>query len=204
MRLLALICALAGCVGAAVPSPPTANDPAYPLGPYGYEAPYPTHGPDTIPDLVFMGKNIAVGGDAASAPAQMISLGSLRSPSVRFLVLAAAAEWCSDCVGDEPAWAQLQAKYGPQGVAFVEVLDEAITGVAPTLDDLDRWCAAYGTSGVVVLDSKLTFELAAGIEAFPTYFVIDASEMKIRGRRTTPLVATPLDPSLDYYLAGNL
>lgn len=201
MRLLALICALAGCGGASVPPPPTANDPGYPPGPYGYLQPEPFHAPSVIPDLLFTGKVIPVGGDAASTPAQMISLGGLRSTGVRFFVLAAAAEWCSDCVADEPAWAQLQAKYGPQGVVGVEILDEAKMGVPPTLDDLDRWSAAYGTSGVVVLDSKLTFEMAAGIVAFPTYFVIDASNMTVVRVTAEPLVAFPLDPILDKLLA---
>lgn len=201
MRPALVLCVVAGCGGAAVPSPPTAKDPGYPPGPYGYEPAYPRHPPDVIPDLVFTGKIIPVGGDAASTPAQTISLGGLRA-SARFLVLAAAAEWCSDCVADEPAWAALEAKYGPQGVVGVEILDEAMMGVAPTLDNLDRWSAAYGTSGAVVLDSKLTFEFAAGINAFPTYFIVDTSSMKILGRSMDPLVAQPLDQSLDYYLAG--
>ena len=197
MRFALILCVVAGCGGAAVPQPPTANDPGYPAGPYGYEPAYPRHAADVIPDLLFTGKIIPVGGDAASTPAQTISLGSLRSAGVRLLVLAAAAEWCSDCVGDEPSWAQLEAKYGPQGVVGVEILDEANMGVAPTLADLDRWSATYGTSGVVALDDKLTFETAADIEAFPTYFVIDTSSMKILDRDTFPLVARPLDPFLD-------
>jgi len=107
MRLALVLCVVAGCGGAAVPSPPTANDPGYPPGPYGY-------GPrNTLPDLLFAGKIVPVGGDAAATPPAMLSLGSLRGPGVRYLVLAASAEWCSDCVGDEPAWAQLEAKYGP-------------------------------------------------------------------------------------------
>lgn len=201
MRLALVLCVVAGCGGAAVPSPPTANDPGYPPGPYGYEPGYPRHPPDVIADLVFTGKIIPVGGDAASTPAQTISLGGLRA-GARFLVLAAAAEWCSDCVADEPSWAALEAKYGPQGVVGVELLDEAMMGVAPTLDTLDRWSAAYGTSGVVVLDSKLTFEFAAGITAFPTYFVVDTSNMTIVDRTTAPLVAQPLDQLLDNLLTG--
>lgn len=201
MRLALILWVVAGCGGAAVPSPPTANDPGYPAGPYGYEPAYPRHPPDVIPDLLFTGKVIPVGGDAASTPAQMISLGSLRGAGVRFLVLAAAAGWCSDCVGDEPSWAQLEAKYGPQGVVGVEILDEANMGVAPTLADLDRWSATYGTSGVVALDDKLAFETAAGIDAFPTYFIIDALNMTIARVSSQPLVAFGLDAALDELLA---
>lgn len=194
-------CVLAGCGGAAVPSPPTANDPGYPSGPYGYAQPEPFHAASVLPDLLFTGKIIPVGGDAASTPAQPISLGSVRAAGVRLLVLAAAAAWCSDCMADEPAWAQLEAKYGPQGVVGVEILDEAAMGVPPTLDDLDRWSSTYGTSGVVVLDSKLTFETAADILAFPTYFIVDASSMTVVRTTAQPLSAFPLDPILDKLLA---
>ena len=191
MRLLALICALAGCGGAAVPSPPTATDPGYPPGPYGY-------GPrNTLPDLVFAGKIVPVGADAAATPAQMISLGSLRSPGVRAIVIEAGAEWCSDCVGDQPAMMQLEAKYGPQGIVALELLDEAALGVAPTLDNLDRWSAAYGVSGPILLDANKSFEAAAGITAFPTYLVVNTTHMNIVYETTSPLVATPLDPLLD-------
>ena len=191
MRLALILCVVAGCGGASFPSPPTANDPDYPAGPYGY-------GPrNTLPDLLFAAKVVPVGGDAAATPAQMISLGRLRTPDVRAFVIATSAEWCSDCVDDQPAMMQLEAKYGSRGIVAIELLDEAAPGVAPTLDNLDRWSAAYSVSGTIALDASKTFETAAGITAFPTYFVVYAPHMNIAYETTTPLVAAPLDPALD-------
>jgi len=196
MRIALILCLLAGCGGASFPSPPTANDPGYPPAPYGYGA------RNTLPDLVFAAKVVPVGGDAAATAAQMISLGSLRTPDVRAFVIAASAEWCSDCVDDQPAMMQLEAKYGSRGVAAIELLDEAAPGVAPTLDNLDRWSAAYSVSGTIALDANKTFEAAAGITEFPTYFVVSATHMNIVDETTAPLVAQPLDAFLDSLLGS--
>jgi hypothetical protein len=103
----------------------------------------------------------------------------------------------TDDPGDQPAMMQLEAKYGPQGIATLELLDEAAPGVAPTLDNLDRWSEAYGVSGPIALDVDKTFEAAAAVTAFPSYLVVNTTHMNIVYETTTPLVATPLDPFLD-------
>jgi hypothetical protein len=201
MRFAWIACLLAGCGGAAIPPPATANDPSYPSGPYGYAPGGLRQPPDVIPDLLFAGKVVPVGVDAASVPAQMISLGSLRTSGLRFFVIETAGEWCSDCVGDQAAMMQLEHDYASKGVLGIELLLEAAIDISPTLDNLDRWSNAYGASGTLVLDANKAFEHAAGIIAFPSYFIIDTATMKIVTASYEPLVATPLGPILDAYLA---
>ncbi|HEX8951289.1 MAG TPA: hypothetical protein VF945_05565 [Polyangia bacterium] len=200
-RATVLACVLAGCGGSrAVPPPAVAHDPGYPAGPYGYYAGGLRLPPAVLPDLLFAGKIVPVGTPAASVPAQMISLGSLRD-GVRFFVLDVAAEWCSDCVGDQPAMMQLEADYAAKGVLGLQVITEAAIGVPPTLDNLDRWSSAYAATGVILLDAKLEFETAAGITEFPTYYIVETSTMRIFRISTSPLVAAPLGPILDSLLA---
>ncbi len=46
------------------------------------------------------------------------------------------------------------------------------------------------------------FELAAAVDAFPTYFIVEAATMKILRRTIVTQVAQPLGPTLDQLLAG--
>jgi hypothetical protein len=133
MRWWLAVVVVAGCGGTPIAPPAVANDPGYPAGPYGYGA------GEVLPDLTFAGKRVPVGQMASQASAEPISLGSLRAPGVRYLVVETAGAWCSDCAGDQPAMMQLEADYAAKGVAAGEVLLEGAYDAPATMDDVDGW-----------------------------------------------------------------
>jgi hypothetical protein len=194
MRWAVALVLVAGCGGAAFAPPAVAHDPDYPAGPYGYGR------GDVLPDLQFAGKRITPGTDAGVVPPETISLGQLRA-GARYLVFETAGEWCSDCAGDQPAMMQLEADYAAKGVVGAEVLLEGAYDAPASLDDVDRWSLGYSVSGTLLLDADRAFEHAAGIIAFPSYFVVDATTMQISVRQLDPLVAAPLGPVLDSLLS---
>ena len=97
---------------------------------------------------------------------------------------------------------QLEADYAGKGVLGVEVVCEGALDVAATPADLDAWSHDEGITGTLVVDHDQAFETAAAIDAFPTYFIVDASTMKIVERTTVTQLAQPLGPTLDALLAG--
>jgi len=195
MRWWLAVVVVAGCGGTPIAPPAVANDPGYPAGPYGYGA------GEVLPDLTFAGKRVPVGQMASQASAEPISLGSLRAPGVRYLVVETAGAWCSDCAGDQPAMMQLEADYAAKGVAAAEVLLEGAYDAPATMDDVDGWSRDHAVTGTLLLDAGRAFEHAAGIIAFPSYFVVDAATMQIAVRKLDTLTAAPLGPVLDSLLA---
>jgi hypothetical protein len=184
---------LAGCGGATIPPPAVAVDATYPAPPYGYLK------GEVLPDLQFAGKRIATGYAAESVPTETIALGQLRV-GARYLVIETAGAWCSDCAGDQPAMMQLEADYAAKGVLGAEILLEGAYDAAASMSDVDAWSRDQGASGVLLLDDGRAFEHAAGIIGFPSYFIVDASTMRIVVRSTDPLVAHPLGPTIDSLL----
>ena len=194
MRWAVALVLVAGCGGAAFAPPAVASDPGYPVGPYGYGV------NDVLPDLSFLGKRVPSGHVASQATAETISLGSLRGTGVRLLVIETAGEWCSDCVGDQPAMMQLEADYAAKGVVAVEVMLEGAYDTPATMNDIDDYSSNNAVTGTLLLDAGRAFEHAADIVGFPSYFIIDAASMQIVDRTTQPLVVQPLGPVLDSLL----
>lgn len=194
-----VIIAVLALIGCGAPSDPTPNraPPSsgdYPPGPYGYGQ------GTTIANLNFIGKQSATATDYSTLPMQPISLAQVR-PNTKLILIDGAARWCTPCNRDQPTMRQIDATYGPQGVATMEVLVEGGYGVAATDDDINRWAQQYQLSGIIAIDPEYQLAKYADITAFPVYMVVRTSTMRVDYMQVESLAASPIEPVLDQLLA---
>jgi thiol-disulfide isomerase/thioredoxin len=193
VRLALLACFFAGCGGTGRHPPSVANDPGYPVGPYGYAA------GEVIPDLQFVAKSAAPGESFEWKSLETVALGGFRA--ARFVVIEVGARWCPDCNADQPAMMKLESDYAQKSVVGLEILDEGAYQVAATSDDIGLWSGANHVTGTIAIDDHWAFALAADVTAIPLYFVVDTRDMRIVDRTAATLAQRPLGPVLDGLLA---
>jgi thiol-disulfide isomerase/thioredoxin len=200
MRLALTFALLAtAVVGCGPPNDPTPNrappsSANYPPGPYGY-------GYGTIMgNLHFVGKQSDTATDYSQLPMKSIDMSDVRLNG-KLIVIDGAARWCTPCNRDQPAMKALHDTYGPKGVVFMEVLVEGGYGVAATDDDINRWTAQYGLSGIVAIDPGFELARYADVTAFPVYMIVRNSNMRVDFMQVDALAASPIDSVLDSLLA---
>lgn len=198
MRSAVFIVALVA-LGCAPPTDPTPNRAAptsgdYPAGPYGYAR------GSVMANLTFLGKSAPAPTDYSTLPMTPTSLADLRK-NAQLIVLDRGARWCTDCNNDMPAFKELEADYGPRGVAVLDVLAQGGVGTTATEDDINRWANAYALAGNIAIDPEQQLARYVDVDAYPVYIVVRASTMTIEYMKADPLSLAPLGPVLDSLLA---
>lgn len=200
--ILLLTLVVAGCGAPTDPTPNRASSTGsdYPAGPYGY-----VEG-TTIQNLMLIGKQSDAPTDYTTLPMKAISLADLRQghgqgTDAKLILIDGAARWCTPCRGDQPRMKMIEANYASKGVVIMEAVVEGGYGIPATEDDINRWAAMFGLSGIIAIDPTYELSKYADLTAFPVYLVVRASTMKIEYRQVQALAASPIEPVLDQLLA---
>jgi peroxiredoxin len=79
------------------------------------------------------------------------------------------ATWCQPCVSEIPGYAELQKKYGTDGLVIVGVLYRD----PKTAAYVKKFAAEKGLNYTVVIGDDAVADAFGGLEALPTTFLID-------------------------------
>jgi hypothetical protein len=173
--------------------------PSYPAGPYGF-----TVG-RVMEDLVFAGKHDTNGdGKIDSAdPATTIALSDYyQSSSTHLLAVIACATWCTPCVMEQPGLNTLYATYHQQGVAFLGVIMQGISGAPAAMSDLNSWGNSRSVPYDLVVDPNQSLGLYLPIpDSFPMQMLVRTSDMRIVWQNSGA-VAGDLQAQIDANLPG--
>jgi thiol-disulfide isomerase/thioredoxin len=124
---------------------------------------------------------------------QKIQLSSLQG---KVVVLEFMASWCKFCQAMAPAVETLYEQYQNKGVIFLSV---ATTLQNATAESTAQFMRDYGVHWTHVLDTDNSVFQRYGIQATPTYFVLDRSgkvQSAFHGIVTTDAFVTAIDTAL--------
>jgi len=123
----------------------------------------------------------------------MIQLSSFRG---RVVVLEFMVSWCHVCQQMAPSIAYLNDKYSGQDVVFLSV---AGTHSGATAESTAEFIREHGATWTHVLDSDNSVFPKYGVEATPSYFIIDGSGKilsKFQGILGTDAFSAAIDAAL--------
>lgn len=172
----------------------------YPAAPYGYQV------GAVIQNIKFVGKADPDGAAGTATydtlPMKAFALSDFYgSPDVKLLVVSGVAGWCGPCNEEQFEVPDLQAKYEPLGVRWVEGLVQGFnetTGAPATSSDIDRWANRHGLHVAIGLDPEDKLHEYADVTAFPLNMLIRTSDMHIV---YMAVGLNPSQPSLDPVIA---
>jgi thiol-disulfide isomerase/thioredoxin len=165
------------------PKPPADSGPAEDTGPVdpGPSGAYPS-GPyaiaigSTYPNLSLNGYRNGAG--AWTTIAASDSYDPTGSRGIKALLVVVSAAWCGPCQEEAKEMPSYKAKYGPQGIRFLEVVIENLSGGPATQATVDSWKKMASLDIDVAADPTKN-ACPKGSVGLPFNALIDAKTMKV-------------------------
>lgn len=145
---------------------------------------------DTAPDFELG----VVGPNGLSG--ETVRLSSFRG-SVVFLQFM--ESWCPNCRWIAPVIETIREDYGPKGVVFISV---AGTHNGANAESTAVFIREYQTQWTYVLDSDNSVSSKYGVEATPTFFIIDRNGVVVNTYKGAAITTQVLTSALDAALAA--
>jgi hypothetical protein len=170
----------------------------YPCGPYGYST------GSTIENIALLGRrdSNANGHVDLTDDVVAIKLSDLVTADTQALVVVVCAQWCTECVVDQPNLNALNASYAAAGhVAFYDVIfDSAQPGIPADLRTVGVWGTQRNIAYPIAADPTQRFAPYFPEAAFPQHMIVRTSDMQIAYTHTG--VDATLGDHIDAVLAN--
>jgi hypothetical protein len=153
----------------------TCDPKQYPCGPFGNSQ------GQIIANLSLVGqRDTNHNGDPTDDPWGTIHFSDYyQDPSLKVLVVLAAAYWCVPCQMEQPELVQDFNTYKSKGVAFIEAIIQDNNGAPSQPSDVDMWAQNYKIPFDVAADPAVALGPYYNLQEFPMQMLITTKDMAI-------------------------